>query len=306
MVVLTSWPKEGYDRQHPDVLPPALEGGGWDGMKRLADTCNELGYLFTLHDQYRDYYTDAPSYNLQFTIHEEDDNPVSRQFPGSRFGQWKKGQVAFMNNWDGGEMAYLNPRFMLGHVIKNYQAMFDHGIHPVGSYQDVFGYVPPDQDFNPEHPTTRTDGRIARVAVMNWCRNNLGIVGTEAGCDWTVPYSDYVTPPGIEKAIVVPLFNLVYHDAVFSPAGPDDLRGLLNGCMPQVGGRQTTVSGPSPNLKRMIALHKRIALLEMTNHEFLDEKMKKERTTFSDGTTVTVDFDAKTVQIQPELTGETK
>ena len=22
MVVLTSWPKEGYDRQHPDVLPP--------------------------------------------------------------------------------------------------------------------------------------------------------------------------------------------------------------------------------------------------------------------------------------------
>jgi hypothetical protein len=301
MVVLTSWPKEGYDRQHPDVLPPAPEGGGWEGMKRLADTCKELGYLFTLHDQYRDYYTDAPSYHEEFTVHEEDDNPVSLQFPGSRFGQWKKGQVAFMNNWDGGEMAYLNPRFMLGHVTKNYQAMFDHGIHPVGSYQDVFGYVPPDQDFNPEHPTTRTDGRLERAKVMNWCRNNLGIVGTEAGCDWTVPYADYATPPGIEKAIVVPLFNLVYHDAIVTPAGADDLRGLLYGCVPQVGGRQATISGPSDNLKRMIALHKRVALCEMTNHEFLDEKRTKERTTFSDGTTVTVDWDAKSVDIQPPL-----
>src|SRR5207253_1869544 len=132
--------------------------------------------------------------------------------------------------------------------------------HPVGSYQDVFGYVPPDQDFNPEHPTTRTDGRQAREAVMKWCRNNLGIVGTEAGCDFTAPYSDYATPPGIEKAIIVPLFNLVYHDAVMTPAGPDDLRGLLFGCFPSVGGRQTTLSGPTPSLKRMMALHKRVAL----------------------------------------------
>jgi hypothetical protein len=300
MVVLTGWPKEGYDREHPDVLPPAPRAGGWEGMKRLADTCKGLGYLFTLHDQYRDYYTDAPSYNRQFALHEEDENPVSRQFPGSRFGQWKKGKVAYMNNWDGGEMNYLNPRFMLGHNVKNYQAMFDHGVRIVGSYQDVFGYVPPDQDFNPQHPTTRTDGRIARELVMKWCRNNIGIVGTEAGCDWTVPLSDWCTPPGQNRGIVVPLFNLVYHDAVMSPAGADDLRGLLNGCFPQIGGGQITAA-PSENLKRMMALHKRVALLEMTNHEFLDERMRKERTTFSDGTTVTVDWDARSVEIKPEL-----
>lgn len=301
MVVLTSWPKEGYDRQHPDVLPPAPRAGGWEGMKRLADTCKELGYLFTLHDQYRDYYTDAPSYDVQFAVHEEDDNPVSRQFPGSRFGQWKKGRVPFMNNWDGGEMAYLNPRFMLGHVVKNYQGMFDRGIRPVGSYQDVFGYVPPDQDFNPEHPTARTDGRIARQRVMQWCANHVGIVGTEAGCDFTVPFADYATPPSSERAIVVPLYNLVYHDAIMTPAGPDDLRGLLNGCFPQIGGRQSAVGAPSASLKRMMALHRRVALLEMTNHEFLESKFRRERTTFSDGTTVTVDWDANTVTIMPEL-----
>ena len=54
----------------------------------------------------------------------------------------------------------------------------------------------------------------------------------------------------------------------------------------------------------MIALHKRVALCEMTNHEFLDDNHRKERTTFSDGTTVTVDWDAKTVDIQPDLANE--
>ena len=84
--------------------------------------------------------------------------------------------------------------------------------------------------------------RLERAKVMDWCRANLGIVGTEAGCDWTVPYADYATPPNIEKAICVPLFNLVYHDAILSPASPSDLRGLLNGCFPQIGGRQETLA----------------------------------------------------------------
>jgi hypothetical protein len=48
-------------------------------------------------------------------------------------------------------------------------------------------------------------------------------------------------------------------------------------------------------------LHERVALLEMTNHEFLDKARRKERTTFADGTTVTVDWDAKTVDINPDV-----
>ena len=34
-------------------------------LKLLADTCHELGYLFSLHDQYRDYYVDAPSFSSE-------------------------------------------------------------------------------------------------------------------------------------------------------------------------------------------------------------------------------------------------
>jgi hypothetical protein len=43
------------------------------------------------------------------------------------------------------------------------------------------------------------------------------------------------------------------------------------------------------------------ALLEMANHEFLDRNRRKERSTFADGTTVTIDRDARTFEIRPEL-----
>jgi len=48
-------------------------------------------------------------------------------------------------------------------------------------------------------------------------------------------------------------------------------------------------------------LHKRVALLEMTKHEFLDANYRKERTTFADGTTVTVDWDKSSFEISPNL-----
>jgi hypothetical protein len=54
-------------------------------------------------------------------------------------------------------------------------------------------------------------------------------------------------------------------------------------------------------VRRMAALHKRVGLLEMTKHEFLNETRTQERTTFADGTTVTVDWEQKTVAVAPEL-----
>ena len=313
-VVLTGWPRLGYDRQHPDVLPPAPEAGGYEGMKLLADTCHELGYLFSLHDQYRDYYVDAPSYNADFAVHEADATSPPTIFPGTRFGSFKEGPLSFLTAWDGGKQTQLNATFMLAHVKKNYAGLFAHGIHPDGSYQDVFGYVPPDEDFNPAHPTTRTEAKRAMADVLRWSRENLGVVGTEAGCDWTAPFVDYASPLGPGKAgIPVPLFSLVYHDAVmvqYSPTEgggearmnrqdrPNWLYGMLN-----AGPTRTDLRSDRSRdiVAQMTALHKRVALLAMTNHEFLDSSHQKERSTFADGTTVTVDWSAKTVVVNPEL-----
>ena len=56
---LDGWAEPGYDNKHPDYLPACKEAGGWDGMKKLADTMHECGYMFGIHDQYRDYYLAA-------------------------------------------------------------------------------------------------------------------------------------------------------------------------------------------------------------------------------------------------------
>jgi len=301
-ICLTGWPNQGYDRQHPDELPPAPIAGGIDGMKRLADTCRELGYLLSLHDQYRDYYTDAPSFDPQFAVHEEDATSPPVGFPGTRFGQWKDGRIPLMNNWDGGTMAYLNNRLMPGHLRKNYRWLFDHGLKIDGTYLDVFGYVPPDEDFNEQHPTTRTEALDARRACYVWARQNIGFVGTEAACDWTVPYADISSPLRSNKGVAVPLFNLVYHDAIMTPYAPDDLRGFLNGGVPQGRfGAQDISDEDLARIRRMAKLHERLALTEMTKHEFLDEKFRRERATFSDGTTVTVDWDKESVEIVPDV-----
>jgi len=81
---------------------------------------------------------------------------------------------------------------------------------------------------------------------------------------------------------------------------PDDLHGFLNAGVPQIAARQPTFEELS-QIRRMSALHKRLALLELTRHEFLAADRRKERTTFADGTTVTVDWDAKTVAIAPDI-----
>ncbi len=100
-------------------------------------------------------------------------------------------------------------------------------------------------------------------------RERLGIVGTEAACDWTVRYAD-----------------------ISSPLRPSrDLHGFLNGGVPQLGLQEL-----EQNLDKTRRMS---ALLEMTNHEFLDGSYRKERTTFADGTTVTVDWDAGTVVVKP-------
>jgi hypothetical protein len=103
----------------------------------------------------------------------------------------------------------------------------------------------------------------------------------------------------------VPLFNLVYHDAIITPYRTGDLQnilyGFLNGGLPQVGNIGAELEKNLVLIRQMVELHERLALVEMTKHEFLDKNFRKERTMFADGTTVTVDWNTNTFEIKPEL-----
>ncbi len=95
-VHLDGWGARGYDNLHPDILPPNPEAGGWDGMRRLAWACDSLGFIFAVHDQYRDFYLDAASYSPRNAQMEEG------------------GQLSTHGTWYGGMQTYLCPSLAPG------------------------------------------------------------------------------------------------------------------------------------------------------------------------------------------------
>ena len=87
---LDGWGDPGYDNEHPDYLPACIEAGGWEGMKELCDTIHDCGYVFGTHDQYRDYYFRASTYDESSAIHLED------------------GSIPSHANWAGGNQTISN------------------------------------------------------------------------------------------------------------------------------------------------------------------------------------------------------
>ncbi|MHC4432622.1 MAG: DUF5696 domain-containing protein [Planctomycetota bacterium] len=305
-VHLDGWGFRGYDNLHPDVLPPCPEAGGWEGMKALAETCEQIDYVFAIHDQYRDYYLDAKSYDPRHTILDHEGNRPH----GS--------------TWYGGKQSILCSSLALGHVKKNYLSLLNHGVKVRGAYLDVFAVVPPDECYNPEHPVSRADCLRYRGQCLDFIRYNGGVVSSEEPADWAIPHIDlvhhgpYALVPnpgkGPAMGIPVPLFNLVYHDALLLPWSlgkgawgiPENdlgyLHGLANAGLPYVSlnpGKEELT-----RVRTMCALHERVGLLEMTNHEFVDRSRRRQRTSFADGTTVTIDLDstgATGFEISPKL-----
>lgn len=300
---LDGWGYRGYDNLHPDNIPPSPAAGGWEGLKNLADVCDKLGYVFALHDQFRDYFLDAASYDPRHTIITE------------------KGNRPLSSQWYGGSQSVLCSQLAPGYVARNYRSLLDHGVKVHGSYLDVFAVVPPDECYNPEHPVTRTECLRYRSEGFNFIRSFGGVISSEESLDWAIPYLDLVhwgpfaLDPSPEKGkamgIPVPLFSLVYHDALLIPwtasirkgswGIPDNdysyLYALLNAGMPYLS--ITPGDEEIARVKIVCDLHKRVALLEMTNFEFTEASYRKQRTTFADGTTVTVDLDKGTYSVKP-------
>lgn len=278
-------------------------------MRLFADTCEQLNYVLVVHDNYRDYYLDTKSYNERHATIRAD---------GTRDS---------VNNCSGGIRTCLCPRLALGHVKKNYRTILAQGVKIRGAYLDVFSCVPADECYNPEHLVTRADCLKCWGDCLDFIRTRVGVVSSEEGADWAIPHIDmaYWVPyayHGGGQGIPVPLHSLVYHDAILVPwtlgkgtgvgwhgIPKDDsgyLHALANAGLPYLSLTYSdfaTIPGEAPmtQVRTVCARHERVGLLEMTNHEFLDESYREQRTTFADGTTVTIDLDAGTFEILPKL-----
>lgn len=293
---LDGWGQPGYDNQHPDYLPPCEELGGWAGMKALSDTMRELGYMFGIHDQYRDYYLDAPTY---------DPDNAAMSADGTLFE---------MAHWAGGRQNYLCASLALDYVRRNFTQLFDHGIHLEGTYLDVFTCNELDECVNPRHPMSRRECIDARCRCLHYLTAHGVAPSSEEVNDWAMGAQVFChwAPYFSQTAIPVPLFNLVYHDCVIIPWKMEEgewgipagttgfLQALLNGGM---GYMSDTAEGEA--LEENIAqwrvisqLQSHVAMEKMVSHEFLTGDRTAQRTVFGDGTRVTVDFAKKTYTIE--------
>ena len=64
------------------------------------------------------------------------------------------------------------------------------------------------------------------------------------------------------------------------------------------GGVEISIEDQIKRCKVVSDLHEKVAKCEMVRHEMVDGNPEVQRTTFADGTVVTVDFQAQTYQIR--------
>ncbi len=309
---LDGWAEPGYDNQHPDYLPACEKAGGWEAMKELSDTMHACGYLFGIHDQYRDYYYAAKTFDENFATRLAD------------------GTIPSHARWAGGPQTYLCATQAPFYVKRNFTEIADNGIELDCAYLDVFTCNEGDECSHPWHKMTRRECYEYRNACFEYLLSKGILPSSEEVNDWAIPslvfchYAPYdfmLDRPGSPKrGIPVPLFNLVYHDCLIEPWMMDKvseeedymLYAVLNGGAPYLvrdgayqntdgsfaGGVEITVEEQIERCKVVSDLHEKVAKCEMVRHEMVDGNPEVQRTTFADGTVVTVDFRAQTYQIR--------
>lgn len=203
MYVLAGWIRRGYDNQHPDILPPASECGGNDGLADCAKRVQALGYLFGLHDNYQDMYKDAPSWSESYIMKNPDGSLVQG-------GEWAGGLAYLTCSKRALELARRDQN------LPSVKRLFSPDIY----FIDTTFAAPPYECFDPEHPLSLNDDIYWKRKLSEYARRTFGLFGSEEGQEWAVPCADYfegIMSHKTQKSddeIVIPLFPMVYGDCI--------------------------------------------------------------------------------------------
>ena len=215
-------------------------------------------------------------------------------------------------------------------MIRNYQQIFQHDIHPDCIYLDVFTCNDLDECFHPMHKMTRKECAQARNACFAWMLHHQILTSSEEVNEWSLneqifchyaPYEFMMhscTQPRI--GVPIPLFNLVYHDCIITPWPMDKckdgddfmLYALLNGGAPYL---EKDAAYPNTDgvfeheyepftrqekIKRanIVSLfHELIAKEKMSKHTFIDGKLTHQRAVYENGYTIEIDLENQSYKI---------
>lgn len=295
------WGRHGYDNLHPEPFPPHEGAGGVEGMRYLADTTANLGFIFGIHDQYRDYYCDAASFSSENAIMNAD------------------GTNPYCNKWFGGKHSILCSSVAVDYVKKNYREFEKLGIRIEAAYLDCFSCMPMDECFNPEHPVSREECAVNRRKCLDYLSANGIIPSSEEGIECIIPamilchfcsypMSSIEARHADNVGLPIPLLNLVYHDCFIIPwigrknvkggfGIPEDCSAYALACL-NANPLYLSIDADEDEISEITEVcdHAgKYGTMQMTKHEFLSADHRIQRTVFENGITVTVDFDTDSV-----------
>lgn len=297
MILLGGWNRMGYDREHVDMWPPAENAGGIDGLKAACEAVKEKGYLFALHDNYDDFYPDAPSYDESYILRDAD------------------GSIHLGGVWDGGLCHIICP-VRRKELLERNLGLIQASIPLNGYYFDVLTSTSHYECYDERHPATRKEDLKYRFEMLKYLRENGLVVGGERGTDWAIPglaFCEGLSGGGTgyhygisyQEGLTIPLFYLVYRECVVgywqhgTPYGREDhanhvLLDLLQGQPSSWSIEYAQWKDLKPLIKQTYdllgRLHEKTAHEAMTDHEILTADYMVQRSEFSDGTNVWVNF----------------
>ncbi|MFC1671744.1 DUF5696 domain-containing protein [Planctomycetota bacterium] len=306
-IVLTGWTIRGYDNLHPDILPPCEEIGGSDGLHKLI---KESPFPVGLHDNYTDIYADAPSFPHGIRILAD----------GTRSGG---------NVWDGGQAFNVCLKPGLEYCKRNMKDVMK--FNPKLMFIDVLGAGAPQECFDPDHPIDNQEDVEYRGKLFQHLMDQGQIVGAEVGQDWAVKHVHYCEGIMGESYIPfhedrfresMPLWNLTFHDCVVAywyqmrtyaqdyiyyrvkPECFQDWREKMLWDLVFGNPSNWTFKGEFPDMHQRMKdtlileeSHEKIGFEQMTDHQLLSDDGKIRRSTFSDGTQITVNFNEEPADV---------
>ncbi len=280
LAVLRGWIKGGYDWSHPDIWPPERQLGTIEELKGL---CSMAGPIAGgLHDNYQDIYEQCPSFP----------NGVIRLADG---------ELLAGGYWAGGQAYILNSRNGLKYAERNWERLST--LKPAAMYIDTTTAVQNYESFEPGNTQTRAQDVEQRGRLLKFFSDKGVVLGSEWGADFGIRYLDYASSRHSRAAgESIPLWPLVFHDAVFSvrsgsagrQARPGWLENMLWGYV--VSFRVNGFDGwkeQAEDFKSTFHVdrwNERIGAEEMTEHKFLTDDFAVEQTTFGNGLSIIVNF----------------
>jgi hypothetical protein len=290
IAVYRGWIKNGYDGSHPDIWPPNEALGTTDELKQSMKQPDHI--ISALHDNYGDMYESVPSFPMG----------VIRGHDGS---------LMRGGYWGGGQAYILHGKYGLDYARRNWEQIKTLGSEAI--FPDTTTAVQVYQTWEKGNRMTRSQDLEYKIGLLKFFNEAGQIVGSEEGADFGVPWCAwYENRHSRIQGETIPLWPLVYHDAVFNTryAG-NHLDPIGNGSQApkyledMLWSYHLNYNFNSGNgmeiykedfIKTLPAddWHTAAGASEMLDHMFLTDDMMVEQTVFAPGHSIIVNFDSNT------------